>query len=1112
MAKNSASKMMFFLMFSLMLNEGWAEVKDNAPGKTDENVFVDLHSSIESKAFKPLSTDEMIRNVTNPGSPSLRKSSVGLKYGVYGSTIRYNSETQKIEIKKNDPYSLEEYLRNNGTITYSGNFLSDTEIDCTTKYDQFQDFTDIVGEVDKCFTKKPSILAKNSLPQDALFQMDQSVCECLYSTNNTDVTSIMNKEKDRNHGARTDSMIKNDIQKRMMDMAAKAVALQDGMMFQSHMLFYKPNETAAESSKYPAYGTPFVSQIFKSGGEAQNYINNRSREVTGLAMGMRESNNKESNRLEDKSFEALLTKEIGNISVENKTAALLSEAEFKENQCVSAKEYFSFKQFPDTNNFYKNLMNEKSFEPSKWNYISLEKELKKKRDKIPYTEQSKLEMEEIRERLRFLHRNPMLKTLMAADHDFDEYAKKTKTTKEMKAVLETTSRKILDQKKSDLFNLVKKHFTPANASCLSGSTSSCQEDVLKNVKSFDEDMKNFFSDQGVALLTKTQAEKSTFHLIDEFIEDPIPQERVPLNQSELENFVYNEVINVSPDVKAENFINPADCRAVDSSYSSRSTDYRCVMTYAVYCPVVSKAQTQLAKKIHRNEYLPPGEKVKNITYKNYFEPDIDKNPDFKAFNDAFCSIPRKGKNGKQNISFNAFRDSFCKTNRADKLCANRNYENIMALRDLFDKTHGEAVVAGGASEADIVMVNNAIRLHKDRPTSNRTQKDALAIANSDAGNIRDIRGLERFVSELQSFGGDISLPSTKSSEKFEGASMLANLTNVVESGKLNSQNAVSNSSSYNETSAYSNMVIPQQDITEIDKERVNKLPQSTREELLGQWREELNEYKKNSESSNFTSPESESGLKAKIAALEALLDQQRKLTDDQYKILNTAISNQQVAQTNPAANNQNSSKVTEEDFQEKVKVRSASGFTTMGAHGGNLAEDVFRGPASVKDPQFNSGNSSAASAGVQRSTTSSGAAASGASDSVDREVAKLVSLRRHEDGSISIDPGAKGSPLVPNAITLPVSDEQYRLLQSNPNALNLSQIEKSIPKDKLAELEKTGQIILVLQNGGNPPFEVKLEKKDNQLVYQVRDNNGQKVNPVQRIFTRQALELELKVQ
>jgi len=250
-------------------------------------------------------------------------------------------------------------------------------------------------------------------------------------------------------------------------------------------------------------------------------------------------------------------------------------------------------------------------------------------------------------------------------------------------------------------------------------------------------------------------------------------------------------------------------------------------------------------------------------------------------------------------------------------------------------------------------------------------------------------------------------------------------------------------------------------------------------------------------------------MKAKIEALETLLSQQRKLTEDQYKLLNSAISNQQIAQASKAvapALAQN----TDKEAMEKARVRSHSGFTTTAMANGTLSDETMRGPASIKENQTNTSAGNSGAASLQRSSSSSGARAS--ADSVAREEAKLVNLRRFPDGSITIESASKGGQVAPNAITVPVSDEQYRLLQSNPGALSLSQIEKSIPKEQLAELEKSGQIILVLQNGENPPFEVKVEKKDNKLVYQLQDQQGNKVNPIQRVYTRQALELELKIQ
>ena len=82
----------------------------------------------------------------------------------------------------------------------------------------------------------------------------------------------------------------------------------------------------------------------------------------------------------------------------------------------------------------------------------------------------------------------------------------------------------------------------------------------------------------------------------------------------------------------------------------------------------------------------------------------------------------------------------------------------------------------------------------------------------------------------------------------------------------------------------------------------------------------------------------------------------------------------------------------------------------------------------------------------------------------------------------------------------------------NPTGLSLNQIEKSIPPEQISRLEKSGEITLLLKNGSNPPFEVKVSRVDNKLVYSLKDKDGKDQAPVRRVHTRQALESQLKVQ
>jgi hypothetical protein len=52
----------------------------------------------------------------------------------------------------------------------------------------------------------------------------------------------------------------------------------------------------------------------------------------------------------------------------------------------------------------------------------------------------------------------------------------------------------------------------------------------------------------------------------------------------------------------------------------------------------------------------------------------------------------------------------------------------------------------------------------------------------------------------------------------------------------------------------------------------------------------------------------------------------------------------------------------------------------------------------------------------------------------------------------------------------------------NLTGLDLSQIEKNISKDQIAQLEGKGVITLLLQNGSRPPLEVKVRRHNNKLV------------------------------
>jgi hypothetical protein len=298
-----------------------------------------------------------------------------------------------------------------------------------------------------------------------------------------------------------------------------------------------------------------------------------------------------------------------------------------------------------------------------------------------------------------------------------------------------------------------------------------------------------------------------------------------------------------------------------------------------------------------------------------------------------------------------------------------------------------------------------------------------------------------------------------------------------------------------------------------EKQKIENMSDERKKSLLNDWENEYDEWKKSkkiSDSSELSPADSvrDDKYKKEIQTLKALLEEQKKLTDTQSKLLNEAIARKSESPT------------TERDLKANTKkdrfVSAASEFTpskvSNSSFTNNSGDSASRSPASIGDGG-RIGNISNNSSAV-RSTSTAGksfARSSENADSLAREQAKLINVKNYSDGSILVESPSSSSSAV-NAISLPVSDEQYKVLLVNPTGLSLNQIEKSIPPEQISKLEKSGEITLLLKNGSNPPFEVKVSRVDNKLVYSLKDKDGKDQAPVRRVHTRQALESQLKVQ
>lgn len=1016
--------------------------------------------------------------------------------------VKYNPDgNPEGDIQVDTKKYLNGRLENPLQIDLSGYIFSDSGYSCDSLPQSLEVIKNITDEANVCFSKKIPPSEKAKYTQEQLLKADAELCKCLGQSTYTSIQDLMKEGQKKSNGFRTNEEIQRDVKENIYNMVAKVATLQDGMMFQSHMLFGGDRKISKSRINSATYSGNFINTLFKNGGAAAETIKASGHRVAMKALdvagrggspmmpaflGLNEF------KKENNALKPIITKALSQIELKTNSVELLAEPEFAPGQCMGAKEYFSYRQFPMDKQFYGSLRDETTFDPKRWDFKALENRLKALATE---TNRNEAEVTDIKLRLRFLYRNPLMKNLFSANDDFDDYAEAKKLDSAKKRHLESVSKNILSKKKQELFEIIKNHVAPKDPSCFSKDFA-CRNNAVKNVSSYDSAIKKFFNDPNISLLTTAQAEKSAMAEVNNLIENPIPPQVLPTSQKELENQVFNSMLNNGAP-------HPDECSLAVSMHEGKELNPACVYTYSTYCPMLDKVKDQIASKEIDVTRI---SRDLSLETTSMFEPDIEKNIDLKTTNNQLCNFKRKPKNGGPEQSFNGFHEDFCRKNKSDKLCANRSYENIMALRKMYNENYMPAETnakEGSLSKLIAEEVNAIDSLLVQRDIQNITRSDATEIANGDSSPIN--RGLDDFLKEFNAVGGD--LPTDN---KVEGPGMFANLNSVM---KSTDNAAPGMMDSYDgDGLGYSNMQAVQGNAAS-EQPKIENMSEESKEELLGQWKSEFEDWKKanKGKEESASSSSAEASMKAKIEALETLLTEQRKLTNDQYRLLNEAIANQRVQalpqQPQVAANN------ADKEVQERVKARSSSGFTTSSS-GSGISDETLRAPASVKE--FNTsgsgpGNGSGASASSRRSSSSSGAVSS-AADSVAREEAKLVNLRRFSDGSITIESVNRGSQGAANAITVPVSDEQYRLLQSNPTALNLSNIEKSIPKDQMARLEKTGQIILVLQNGSNPPFEVKVEKKDNKLVYQLKDNLGNKVNPVQRIYTRKALELQLKTQ
>ncbi len=775
--------------------------------------------------------------------------------------------------------------------------------------------------------------------------------------------------------------------------------------------------------------------------------------------------------------------------------SLLRDEAYPPGQCISPIEYLALRQLPNDpvdGHFVKEDM---GHEPSnandweKWDYNKLQTQYNNLMAlSVGQRVAQRDEILKLKAKLKYLNRNPMIKYIMGASAvDLDILTNASGNADEIREVFNTSNFSDLKREMYTIMSQVK---------------GNCDSACINN---YHNSLKNFFDgDQNRILLASLEAHKDSLRRMN--------------NKVNVTDYMSGNVSTPKQsDIVAEFRRNygmraPDECNAGASLSSSDAIG--CLDIYSAYCRTLDKYEPQ----IQNMSGVDPAilDNLDQLTADD-LNTDIRTNKDFEEFNNAICNTPRDG--GILNLggefTFFTYKDHICEKTRVPQ-CDLQTPEDYAYFRQGFDRMRRPSEKNMGGPVFDLYS-----KLSGLLGTGQMSEAGVEALRAADAaaassgaggpGSINPFHNARRYVEgnrrrryeASQNASLNESVASTAKSSNTPNYSNATTVSNsrraeVAEESVFNYSNVTAGNAGGQGNSVAQNVVEPQ---------RVQDMDQERRQELLQDWEQEYNTWKERYGSDKTPATVArDSELKTEISTLRALLDQQKQISDQQYQLLNDAIA----ARTR--LEQENVARTQERERSESSGNGRTSGRSSAVVSRSAMEDDISRAPASVPDQQFNTsgatGGGSSSSASISGSSSGNSAAlgSSGSSDSVAREEAKLVNLRRFSDGSIIIESTGSGSGSSLNAITVPVSDEQYRILQTNPQGLNLGQIERSIPQDQIAQLERNGEIILLLQNGQNPPFEVKVEKKDNRLVYSVRDSSGGSQVPVRRVHLRSSLE------
>lgn len=714
-------------------------------------------------------------------------------------------------------------------------------------------------------------------------------------------------------------------------------------------------------------------------------------------------------------------------------------------QCISGKEFVTFKSFPDENVFKE--LSSSTFRPDAWDYNKIRARYDEIMGLSPKSrEQHKEEISLLKSKIIYLSANPLIKTIFSGvensatekntNHISDENFKGQ--------LIKVMDKNNLGKAKAELFKMLQ-DYAAVKKKCF-GKPGNCLEQASKDggTSKFVSQLGEFYSRKEIALTEKFINDHRTAT-----VEEAKKKEIKPENYTR--NLLLGHFAQNNPGI-----LSPSSCLG-----KSNINSKECAEIFVRYCPVAYSG-LQAMEENNMDDVLK--DNIDEQIVATFDITDLDKNEEFQKLNEEICHTPRKvDKRDAKGVTFFDFKKDFCGVVPAPAECSSNDPEALRKIRSAYLAKFKEP------SSSNAIAFND---ISEQAPSNDIDPNDIYY-------NHTMISSYDEYFdfSHFRETNGFPSLNSKKEGAFLAGLEKFASAGGNQQSGHEDINNEVVS----NYVNSFDNQAVQRNDQVETKVEDLNHTERSS---LLDDWKQELAKAKKDQGEKGQTeqSRAYEAAMNEKIATLEALLAQQKQLTETQYKLLNDALK----AQTKAANTSEG---VSNEVERSSSSTQKRSNFVASSDHAIN--ENLNRGPASVREAQFDtsgsgSGSVGNASLGKGRSGTNAMADLSSSSDSsIERENAKLIRLRQNANGSITIESKGAGA-LAPNAIAVPISDDLYRMVQMNPTGLNLGQIEKSIPKEQIAELEKKEYIILLLQNGSRPPLEVRVRKENNRLV-QLKD-------------------------